>query len=230
MLTHFIYYLFGNADGGIDKTALWTAALVIVTFILLLVAYFQLSNIKKTARAEYIKRLNDSFFTEETRNLIVLLFNSAIELSILPIMDKEGKDQIDELPYFKIKEFVLEQLKNSGLISLAEWRKGYNAFEIDDLLIGHFDDVGRFEKNGLLDIHTAYSTFGYYVLELVGNSEDEETEVRKYLNDPKCGCQGNYNDLEYIHKEFISYKNMKNKCWCARKLWSIWHSLTKYLA
>ena len=228
MTTDFIYILFGNAEGCIDKTALWTAALVIVTFILLLVAYFQLSNIKKTARAEYIKRLNDSFFTEETRNLMVLLFNSAIELSTLPIMDEEGKTKIDELPYFKIKEFVLEQLKNSGLISFADWRKGYNAFEIDDLLIGHLDDVGRFEKNGLLDIHTAYSTFGYYVLELVGENEEEKTEVRKYLNDQEC--QGNYDDLEYIYEEFVSYKNVKNKCWCKRRLWSIRHSLKKYLA
>ena len=228
MTIDFIYYLFGNADGGIDKTALWTAALVIVTIFLMMIAIFQLRNIKKTARAEYIKRLNDSFFTEATRNLLVLLFNSAIELSTLKIKDRDGKTDIDELPYFKIKEFVLEQLRNSGLISLEDWRKGYNAFEIDDLLIGHFDDVGRFEKEGLLDIHIAYSTFGYYILELVGENEGEKTEVRKYLNDQEC--QGNYDDLEYIYKEFVSYKNMKNKCWCKRKLWSIRHSLKKYLA
>jgi len=149
-------YLFGNAEGCIDKTAVWTAVLCFVTLSLVGVAWYQLSSIKKTTRADYLKRLNDSFFTQDTRNLLVLLFNSAIEFSILPIRNTEGTNDIDELPYFEIDKSVLKQLKEAGLILLPEWRKGFNAFEIDDLLLGPLDDVGRFERHGLLDIRTAY--------------------------------------------------------------------------
>jgi hypothetical protein len=198
-------FLFGNAEGCIDKTAVWTAILAFITLILVVVAWYQLSSIRKTTRADYLKRLNDSFFTEETRNLLVLLFNSAIEFATLPIKNKDNTLDIDELPYFRIDEVVLKQLTDSGLIYLPSWRKGYNAFEIDDLLLGPLDDVGRFEKNGLLDISAAYRTFGYYVCELVGDNE----AVKGYLK--YKDSQGNYDDLLYLHKKFLSYKNKGNQ-------------------
>jgi hypothetical protein len=116
---------------------------------------------------------------------------------------------------------VLEQLKIGGLISLSEWRKGYNAFEIDDILLGPLDDVGRFEKNGLLDIRTAYNTFGYYVRELVGHNK----AVKDFLKDK--GSQGNYDDLEYLYREFVSYEEMKTKCWCTRRLWAMGHMIRR---
>jgi len=204
-------FLFSNAEGFIDKTAVWTAALTVVTLILVLVAWAQLSKIKKIAKADFVKRLNDSFFTEETRNLVVLLFNSAIEYTILPIKDSNGKSKIDELPCFRIKNFVLKQLKTNGLIELPAWRKGYNAFEIDDFLLGPLDDVGGFEKQGLLDFQAVDRTFGYYIRELVGKNEG----VKKYLKDPEC--QGNYDNLMYIYKKLISrHWLIKYKFWHQR--------------
>jgi hypothetical protein len=198
-------FLFGNAEGCIDKTAVWTAVLVVMTLFLIIVAWSQLSSIRKTTKADYLKRLNDSFFTEETRNLLVLLFNSAIEFSVLPIRGKGSTIPIDRLPYFKIDEFVLKQLKDNGLISLPDWRKGYNACEVDDLLLGPLDDVGRYEKNGLLDIRSAYDTFGYYVCELVGDNEGVKAFLKHEDN------RGNYDDLERLYEEFLSYKKSKNK-------------------
>ena len=198
-------FLFGNAEGCIDKTAVWTAVLAVMTLFLTIVAWSQLSSIRKTTKADYLKRLNDSFFTEETRNLLVLLFNSAIEFSVLPIKGKESASPIDRLPYFKINEYVLKQLKDSGLISLPEWRKGYNPFEVDDLLLGPLDDVGRYEKNGLLDIGSAYDTFGYYVCELVGDNEGVKAFLKHEDN------RGNYDDLERLYNEFLSYKKKLKK-------------------
>lgn len=198
-------FLFSNAEGCIDKTALWTAVLAIMTLFLIIVAWSQLSSIRKTTKADYLKRLNDSFFTEETRNLLVLLFNSAIEFSVLPIKGKESASPIDRLPYFKIDEFVFKQLKDNGLISLPKWRKGYNAFEVDDLLLGPLDDVGRYEKNGLLDVRSAYDTFGYYVCELVGDNEAVKAFLKHEDN------RGNYDDLEHLYKKFLSYEKSKDK-------------------
>lgn len=222
VLTDALVSLFGNSEGSIDKTAVWTALLAIVTVFLLCVAWVQLSSIKETAKADFLKRLNDSFFTENTRNLIVLLSNSAIDFKILPIKDISGF-KIDELPYLEIRDSVLKQLMDKGVISLPEWRKGYNAFEIDDFLLGPLDDVGRYEMEGLLDIVTTYKTFSYYVQEVVA----ENKAIRGYLKDSIDEDTANYDDLEYLYKEFVSYEKISNKGWLIKELWKIGHKIRR---
>lgn len=182
----------------IDRTALYTAILAVLTGVLAIVAYSQLSSIKKTSRADFIKKFNDSFFTPETRNLITLLMNAGIEFDVFQIKGENG-EPIDRLPFFKIKSNVREQLEDAGLIRIELWRKGYTAFEVDDLLLGHFDDVGRFERKGLIDIETAYHTFGYYFHELVENNQ----AVKKMLEHEDN--KGAYSDLEYINKKFKAH-------------------------
>jgi len=147
MIENILSFISGTtarSGSDIDRLGLWSFVLVLVTALLVLVAWWQLRSIKKTSRAEFIKKFNDSFFTKETRELVLLLSNSALEFSVLEIKDKED----DRLPYLKLKGNVVEQLKTAGLITVEDWRLGYNAFEVDDLLLGHLDDVGRYEKKG----------------------------------------------------------------------------------
>ena len=197
-----LFFLFGvpNRD-YIDKPAFWT---FLIGVLAIGVAYSQLSSIKKTSKADFLKKFNDNFFTPETRNLITLLLNQAIEFYECPIYDEKG-EKSDRLPAFRIIAHVRDQLENAGLIKLENWRKGYTAFEVDDLLLGHFDDVGRFEKKGLIDMGTAYHTFGYYFHELVENEGPVKAMLEHEDN------EGNYEHLEYINRKFKSYaKRLKN--------------------
>lgn len=208
-----------HSGSDIDRLGLWTFALALATAFLVFVAWWQLRSIKKTSRAEFIKKFNDSFFTEDTRKLITLLFNSALEFCVLDIKLKDKKD--DRLPYLKLKADVVEQIKKAGLISVEDWRLGYNAFEVDDLLLGHLDDVGRYEKKGLLDITDAYKTFGYY-FELL----EEGAPAQEMLDDKDNA--GKYEDLKYMQKEFESYNTMMEKdCLLGMLYWHIRHWIKK---
>jgi hypothetical protein len=203
-------FLFGHGEGLVDRVAVWTAILVAV-------AWVQLRKLRKTTSADFAQKLIEGFFSEDTRNLMVLLFSSAIDYTVLPLKGDDGQDVIDERPYFKIRESIFNQFKNAGLINLPDWRKGYNECEIDDFLLGYLDDVGRLERAGLIDFETANSTLGYYILELVGETQ----EVKSYLN--HRDIQGAYPNLHYIHGELSSYKAVEEKCCCIRFLWHIRH-------
>lgn len=199
-----------------DRVAFYTAALVFVTAFLVVVAWIQLASLKKTSRAEFIKKFNDSFFTIETRQLVLLLLNSSLEFSVLHINNEKG-EAIDRLPYLRLNKEIVGQLKGAGLITVEDWRLGYNAFEVDDLLLGHLDDVGRYEKNGLLGIKAAYATFGYYFHELL----EKDSPAEKMMNDKDN--EGNYEDLKYMQKELESYKTVINKCFYCRLYWHVRH-------
>ena len=170
----------------------------IVTFCLFCVALWQLQKISTTSNADFIVRFNNSFFTPKTRLLVTLLSNSALAFKVLDITTQHGEK--DRLPYLEIDLVVVEQLKNSGLIKIEKWRKGFSALEVDDLILGHLDDVGRFLHQKLVEIDNVYHAFNYYVDELLA----EGTPLREMLDDvdnDKC-----YDYVRYLTKEFSVYE------------------------
>jgi hypothetical protein len=143
-------WLFGYGK-SIDRTAFWTGAIAIITFVGIVFALLQLRSIRRTSSADFAKRFIDTFFTPETRTLFTLLMNSALGFTVKEI--SEGGKQIDRFPCLEIKREILTQL--SGFVQIEENRTGYSAFEIDDLLLGHLDDLGWYVKRGLIDYSTA---------------------------------------------------------------------------
>ena len=119
--------------------------------------------------------------------------NSALEFKVLEIKGKDGK-KIDELPFFRIKEDIAGQLK--GVIDVDPGKTGYSAFEIDDLLLGHLDDIGWYESRKLIDMETIREMFGYYIYECYQNAE-----IQKYL-DQKCN-KGKFEKFKRLAKHII---------------------------
>jgi hypothetical protein len=103
-------------------------------------------------------------------------------------------DQIDELPYLRIKTEIADQLK--GIVSFDTEKTGYSAFEIDDFLLGHFEDVGWYVRRKLMDLHAAYQSFGYYVV-----ATCEHQEIQKFLEHQRAK-EFSYDDLEWLYKKF----------------------------
>ena len=153
-------FLFGSNAHGIDRTALWTGVTALAALIAVLVAWFQLGKTAKTTQADFAKRFVDSFFTEDTRTLFAFLMNSALEFKVL-IINAEDGTEIDNLPYFRIKPDIANQLK--GLVDARPGKTGYSAFEIDDLILGPLDDVGWYQGRDLIDLETVREMFGYYI-------------------------------------------------------------------
>jgi hypothetical protein len=186
----FFKILFGVHDNGIDRAALWTGAAAVAAFIAIGIAIHELKSTRETTRADFAKRFVDSFFTRDTRELLTLLMNSALEFEVLKIKDKEGK-QIDSLPYFKINEDIARQLH--GIIENNQQKTGYSAFEMDDLLLGHFEDIAWYEGRKLIDLETIREMFGYQILACYENAE-----IQKYLSH-KCN-KGNFANFKRLAK------------------------------
>lgn len=189
-MTSILYFLFG-ANHYIDRTALWAGIAVIVAAAGVAVALIQLGGIKKISRADFAKRFLDTFFIPETRTLFALLMNSALEFEVLEIKDKAG-EIIDRLPYLRIKKDVADQLR--GIVPVENERSGYSAFEVDDLLLGFFDDLGWYQKQGLIDLETIKQAFGYYIC-----ISHENEQLKRYLADEDN--EGKYGDLRYIYEK-----------------------------
>jgi hypothetical protein len=94
-------FLFG-AGKSVDRTALWTGAIAVVTALAAGFALIQLRSIQQTSRADFTKRFIDSFFVQDSRTLFTLLLNSALEFAVRKIT--VAGDEIDELPYLRIKK------------------------------------------------------------------------------------------------------------------------------
>jgi hypothetical protein len=67
--------------------------------------------------------------------------------------------------------------------------------ELDDFLLGHFEDIGLFEEKGLIDTEMVYEEFSYYIFEVF-----ENPEIKKYLD-----------DADFCEWEFESDKSHQNE-------------------
>ncbi|MGC8494254.1 MAG: hypothetical protein ACP5SH_21220 [Syntrophobacteraceae bacterium] len=139
---------------------------------LVFVAWEELGNLGKTSSADFIHRLKADFFQPQTRTVTALLECDALEFKA----NSEG--QSDPFPYFEIKESVIEETDLPEPIkkSLTD-KKYYSCWEIDELILGHFEDIGMFEQRGILDFQMVYDEFSWY-LEIAWNND----QIRKYIN------------------------------------------------
>jgi hypothetical protein len=96
------------------------------------VAWIQLNKIKNVNSAEFIYKLKKIFFTKEARNLMTL-----IELDALKYVNDE------KLPYFIVLEERIAELPEEIKKELLN-KRFYTVYEIDDILLGHFEDIGIF--------------------------------------------------------------------------------------
>ena len=188
-------FLFG-AGKTVDRTALWTGAIAVVTVFAAGFALSQLRSIQRTSRADFTKRFIDSFFVEDSRTLFTLLLNSALKFAVRKI--EVGGDEIDELPYLRIRKEIIEQV--TGIVPFDPAKTGYSAFEVDDFLLGHFEDVGWYARRKLIDLKTAFQSFGYYVIATV-----EHTEMQKFLEHQRAK-EFSYDDLEWLYQKFKRFE------------------------
>jgi hypothetical protein len=173
---------------------LWETITGVATVWLVFIAYWQLAIGNRTSTANFICKFTDSFFVKNTRDLIMLLDNEALKYQ------DSGSDFppcfiIDEA---KVKKLCLDKKKEDDLIA----RKRYSAYEIDDWLLGPLEDVGYFEKNGLVNIDQAYHDFGWYVDLAI----DEDGPIMKYVTYSQKGDSDVYENFLYLAKKLDSYR------------------------
>jgi hypothetical protein len=181
----------------------WTQFLTpAIAIIGIIIAYIQLRKNSITRRADFIHRLDVDFFTNEARACIELIYLDLIRF----IEQPDGDDA-----YFKIDKEKIEKLSNR-YFSVKEFAKKrdyeINFFEIDDYLLGHFEKVGLYLENKVMDIAFIYGIFDFYIQLAYDNKE-----IQKYLK----WCRKEeydkdiYDKFELVAKESRKYGLRKNK-------------------
>lgn len=146
-----------------DPSAFWAMVAGIATLILVLVAWQQLSALARTSRADFIFRLKGDFFSEKTRRLICLIDEDLLEF--------------EDVGYgrFAIKDFDSKETQEK--IGFYEFESPYiPSQEIDDLILGIFEDVGMFQRKGAIELEDVYVIFDTYVTDCLNNRT-----IKKYL-------------------------------------------------
>jgi hypothetical protein len=146
------------------------------------VAWIQLNKITNVNSAEFIYKLKKDFFTKEARNLMTL-----IELDALKYVNDE------KLPYFIVLEERIAELPEEIKKELLN-KRFYTVYEIDDILLGHFEDIGIFEQSGILDIKMIYEEFSWYIETVYKNCE-----IQRYIEHERANDKEIYNKFEYIY-------------------------------
>lgn len=158
---------------GINWTAISAIGAIISalgTLFVVYLAYSQLNKFNNTTKADFAHRIKSDFFTKKTRNLFRLFDFGAIDFIPNEIIKEDGKPGY--YPYFEVNPKKLAD-KNSKLKCK---KTTYQSDEIDDLLLGHFEDMGIFKYKGVLDDFYVKEEFEYYISKIGSNSA-----IRQYI-------------------------------------------------
>jgi|GEM_PF-844045 len=197
----------------IDRYILWSFFTVLFTGLIALVAYSQLKKFNTTTRADFIDRFKKHFFTPSARDILSLFQYGALKFKLAKIDYGEDLPSGD-FPYFEIDKNIREQLT-----LFVQAKEIYTAYEIDDDLLGHIDDLGTFEKRRILDISIIYELFEYYITEAWENEE-----INKYVQWQRVGNESYrdiYDNFEYIYNKCRQRGSSTNSAACARLFGSI---------
>lgn len=157
------------------------------------VAWEELSKLGRTSSADFIHRLDHDFFTFKTRKLV-----SLIDCKALEFCPNEGGE-----PYFKIRLNKLDETKlPPELKDPLSKPTYYSVWEVDDLYLGLFENLGMLERRGIVDFQMVYDVFSWYIEEAWNNDQ-----INQYI---KYGRRGKetvpIETLIYYHFQYIAVK------------------------
>jgi hypothetical protein len=166
----------------------------VLTIAGLIIAIIQLSNSNSTRNADFAHRLKTDFFTDQTMYLFMLIDQDLIQF-------KTVKVDTNEFGYFEIDTARAQVLNHLNLIS---GKKIFTAYEVENYVLNHLDDLGEFYKRGIIDLEYVNDGFSYYI-----DHTYENKEIQKYLKwiepDVKEKKSYAYDNFEYIYRKLKLY-------------------------
>jgi hypothetical protein len=150
----------------------------LATIALAYIAWQELGGVNKVSRGEFIYKLKKDFFNDATAE-----------------------------PYFEIQKDKLKLLHLDPRMKADLLEKSfYSAFDIDNKLLGHFEDIASFEKEGLIDIKFIYDEFDWY-MEMIWNNG----EIARYIEQQNKNEETKdiYEGFKYIFEKVVAYRKTK---------------------
>ncbi len=194
-----ILHLLSGSQQKIDRSAFWTMIGTILSLILIVLGYNQLVGLKQTTDATFIETMNQRFFTNDERDLTMLLENKLLLFKV--DTSKENRIFPDSFVYFKVKR----DYKAINRLLSDTTRKLYSSGEIDNYFLSPLDEIALYEKKGLISMKEVYFEFGYQ-LNVIHDSETMKSYF-KWLNETSADSPtGRYDDLQALIKKNHEYE------------------------
>lgn len=162
--------------------------LACITCLLVVVGWVQLSKINKTNSATFLLDIKKGFFVAPTRDLVQLVDSDWLVF--------EEKDELTE-SYFtvnedKVRESELEWTLRHRLLA----HRAYSVYDMDDLLLGHFEDLGMLLKQRSVDEDMVYAMFSWYV-----ERAWENRAIYDYVMAQRKTDNTLYTEFEYLYNQ-----------------------------
>jgi hypothetical protein len=167
-----------------NPEAFWAMAAAIATVGLIAVANYQLRDLAKTSKSDFLYKLKKDFFTPEARRLVFLAENDLLRFKAGPI------------PYFEIVAPDTETKER--MVELGITAFSLSTGLVDDALLGPLEDVGVLLERNLVSLDEAYEQFDSFVQICVENEA-----IAQYLT---CCREDEDDDDVYDHLQNLYEK------------------------
>lgn len=185
-------------------TAISTFGLLLLTILIVVFAKGQLDASNNAAQlnleivsADFSLRIKRDFFTEKTRELLILFDNNLLIFKSLV----NTEDKVN-FRYFIIDKSKLDKYSEIKNLMANRERIIYSEYEITDLLLNHFEDLGIYEGKKIISEDTIYEGFSTYIRAIYENDQ-----IQKYIFELRNSDPEN---LDIFDKFETIYKKMKN--------------------
>jgi len=163
------------------------------------VAWEELGKLSKTSSADFIHRLDNDFFTSETRKLVALVDCEALDFKDPSNDESQSVGETDFLAYFEVN---LDNLKKTNLpeeiIKSISKKNYYSTWEVDDLLLGLFENIGMLEQRRIIGFQMVYDVFSWYL-----ETTWKNYEIKKYIM--YCRKDDNNARIETVFYYYFQY-------------------------
>ena len=132
-----------------DWGIFWSAVTAAATILIAVIAGNELSKNRKIKSAEFINEFTSAFFNPKTSELLMLFEFDLIEFVSRNAEENELKYLPHDFSYFKV---TIEGYKRKDDVPgyLLDHKNIYSIYEIEDFLLGHFEDMGLILKNKVM--------------------------------------------------------------------------------
>jgi len=171
------------------------------TLILVLFTYIQVSRYENSMKADFAHRMKKDFFNESQRNIFFLFNNDLLEFKLFT-----NSDSSVYFPYFSLNKERVKYFQNDSIKLLPNVKDSYTTYEIEDLILNHFEDLNLYRKNGLIDDEYLYNGYTWYV-----ESMYENKQIVKLLEWMNSGSEKNdsYSGFKELYLFIQKYENVK---------------------
>jgi hypothetical protein len=143
----------------------------------------------KVISETFLNQFKNSFFTDQERIFMLL-----VEKEYLKFESEEGVFRNIATKQFK------EKFKEIAFLQ----RAFYLTQEIDDFLLGHFEDAALLESKGVIDLEDADQNFEYYLSTIF-----ENVEIKEYIKWAREDDRGIYSKSEALYHKLKLWNSKK---------------------